>query len=251
MKRRSLLTVLFALALLAPAMAQEPADAPATARKNSVKFLPVNLAFNSVSFEYERMISPKNSLLIGIGLPTNASYSDKFFFDNGDPQDMPQNDQLGVFALRAAYRHYTGKSGLPKGFYLSPYLKYQAMNASADIDEEDDMGNSYTNQVELKVNTMNLGFQLGYQFLIGKRVNIDFYFLGLEAGLAGVDGSFTPYDAANLPDVASGVRDMVDDLPSFIGDKLEVTQNSTSVLLKGNSIPFPFYRGGISIGIAF
>jgi hypothetical protein len=164
---------------------------------------------------------------------------------------MPQNDQLGVFTARASYRHYTGKSGLPKGFYLSPYLKYQAMNAAADVEDEDDMGNSYTNQIDLKVNTMNLGFQIGYQFLIGKRVNIDFYFLGLEAGLARVDGNFTPYDPADVPDVADSVRDLVDDMPSFIGDKMEVTQTSTSVNLKGNSIPYPFYRGGISIGIAF
>lgn len=233
------------------ATAQEPAPDQQVSRKNSVKFLPVNMVLNSVAFEYERMISPKNSLTLGIGIPTNGSFTDKFFVDNSDPANMPYNDKLGVLSIRAAYRHYTGKSGLPRGFYISPYLKYQDIQINATFNTTDDNNNSYKNKVDMKGNTMNLGLQLGYQFLIGKRVNIDFYFFGLEGGLANMDASATPYDPAFLGTVESDVQDFVDGLPTYIGDKMEVTKNSTSVLLKGNSIPYPFYRGGISLGIAF
>ncbi len=249
MKKLNLLLILISVAMYVTA--QEPvSDLPVT-RKNSVKFLPVNLSLNSIAFEYERMISTKNSLTLGIGIPTNSSFTKKSIFDTMDPADMPYNDKLGIFSVRAAFRHYAGKSGLPKGFYISPYLKYQDIKVNATISATDDNDNSYENKIEMKVNTMNLGFQLGYQFLIGKRVNIDFYFFGLEAGMANIDGNSTPDNPSYVNSVASDVQNFVDDMPTFVGDKIKVSKTTTSVLLKGTSIPYPFYRGGISLGIAF
>ena len=248
---KKLYLLLFLITATMFAFSQEPVTDQPVIRKNSIKFLPVNMAFNSITFEFERMISPKNAFTLGIGIPSNNSFASRFYSGTGDPGSQSYGDKLGVMSVRAAYRHYGGNSGLPKGFYISPYLKYQDFKLDLQISSTDDTGSPYDDKIDMKGNTMNLGFQMGYQFLIGKRVNLDFYFFGLEAGLLTFDGSATPHDPADIDSVEADVRDFVDGLPTFIGDKMEVSKTSSQVKLKGSSIPYPFFRGGISLGIAF
>ena len=220
-------------------------------RKNVVKFLPINLPFQMISFEYERMINTKNSVTLGVGLPNQKSLIGKYGIE---ADDNLKSAELGTMHIRASYRHYTGKQMLPKGFYIEPYLKYQKITGKIGISGVEEQTNEpYNGDLDVNLNTMNLGFQLGTQFLIAKRVTLDFYFLGLEAGfLSGnVTGNTPNSNQATI--VKSKVEEAIADLPSFIGDKLTVTQPSggNQVNVKASSIPYPWYRGGISIGIAF
>lgn len=222
-------------------------------RKNIFKFLPVNLTLNSLSFEYERMINPKNSFELGLGIPMNQTFVNKFSMDWSKDERI-SDDELGVFSLRVAYKHYTGKSAEPKGFYYSPYFKYQTVSASAHNVRtvEDDLGSfSYDEDYDAEFNTFGVGFQLGYQFLIAKTVTLDLYFLGLEAGIANVDATVKSSDLEQVNSIESDVRDAIDDLPSFLNKKIEVRSGGNSVEVKGNNFFYPWVRGGISIGIAF
>ena len=217
-------------------------------RKNVVKFLPVNLPFQSMSFEYERMVNAKNSVILGVGLPNQKSIIGKYGIDAGSEL---KTAELGTMHLRAAYRHYTGKSMLPRGFYIEPYVKYQKITGKVNATFTDDQENTYDAGIDANLNTMNVGFQLGTQFLIAKRISLDFYFLGLEAGfLSGNVTGEAPNEtfAANLK---TEMDDAIVDLPSFLRDKLEVTQSGNKVNVKASSVPYPWFRGGISIGIAF
>lgn len=218
-------------------------------RKNVVKFLPVNLAFNSLSFEYERKLNEKNSFILGVGLPTPKTFADKYNLGSAD--NKISNDEFSTMAIRVAYRHYTGHHLQPKGFYIAPYLKYQKFNFKADNYRTKNSTTHYNEKYSVDANTMNLGFQLGYQFLIAKTVAIDFYFLGLEAGLANVTATVKSSDAAMLDDVYNSVNDNIDELPSFLRDKIKATKGSGQVDVKGSSMPYPWLRSGISIGIAF
>lgn len=222
-------------------------------RKNVVKFIPVNLSLNSLSFEFERMINPKNSLELGIGIPMNQPFVNKFSMDLSTEEQI-SNDELGILSLRAAYKHYTGKSMEPKGFYYSPYVKYQTISASADKVRtiEDDKGTFTSNEnYDAKINTFGIGFQLGYQFLISKRVTLDLYFLGLEGGIANVNATVKTSGLDQINEIKSDIQDAIDDLPSFLREKIDVTTEGNSVRVKGNSLLYPWIRGGISIGIAF
>lgn len=137
--------------------------------KNAVKYLPVNLALNSLNFEYERMLNLKNSFEIGLGIPLNNDFISKYDQAWAEDHDIT-GDKLSVLILRSAYRHYTGKSALPKGFYLAPYLKYQSVHETLNrvgMVEEDDMEPFEKNEeYDSKINTFSAGLQLGYQFLI-------------------------------------------------------------------------------------
>lgn len=224
-------------------------------RNNVVKFLPVNIPFQSISFEYERMINPKNSVTLGIGLPNQKSIIGKYGIDaSSDLKTL----ELGTMHIRAAYRHYTGGRMLPVGFYYEPYLKYQNIKGMAKAQGDNgDNGYSapYNGDFDIKLHSLNLGLQMGVQFLIAKRVTLDFYFLGLEAGfLSGNVMATSPNiaDANNIVNLKAKVQKAIDDLPSFIGDKLTVTQPSDSQInVKASSVPYPWLRGGLSIGIAF
>ncbi|MEI7830142.1 MAG: hypothetical protein WCI31_10250 [Prolixibacteraceae bacterium] len=231
----------------------ENSDTIATGPKNSFKFLPVNLAFNNLSFEYERKFSPKSSFIFGLGIAQPKPFADKFGINNND--NKITNDEFSTMSVRAAYRHYAGHKPRPFGFYFSPYLKYQKISASADnYRRNNDVYPAvyYNENYDIKGTTLNLGIQWGVQFLIAKIVCVDFYFLGLEAGLANLSATVTSKDTGMIDKVESGIRDNVDQLPSMFSSKITVTRKgSDQIEVKGSSMPYPWIRSGISIGIAF
>ena len=221
--------------------------------KNVIKFSPLSLPLNSAVFEYERMLNEKNALEFGLGIPVSRTFVTKFGMDWNEGENIT-NDKLGIFSLRAAYRHYTGKSLLPKGFYIAPYLKYQGISAAADNkrDLEDNTGfSTYDENYDTKINTFSAGFQLGYQFLISNTVTLDLFFFGLEAGLGKVDADIYISDPDQVDDIFNDVQDAVDDLPSIWGKRIDVTSDNNYVYVKGKNLFYPMYRGGISLGIAF
>ena len=106
---------------------------------------------------------------------------------------------------------------------------------------------------DVDLNTMNVGFQLGAQFLIAKRITLDFYFLGMEVGFLSGDVIAISDQLADANNLKTDIEQKIADLPSFIGDKLTVTQSADKKQINVNAdhAPYPWYRGGISIGIAF
>ncbi len=220
---------------------------------NIVKFLPLSLPFNSISFEYERMISAKNSISMEIGIPDKKSIIGKY----GIPINSDlKTAEFSVSALRGAFRHYTGKKSLPKGFYIEPYFKYQHLEGKASIDGVDNQGDNYSGKSDINFNTINIGCQLGFQFLIAKRISLDLYFLGLEGGL--INGnitttptSYTEYDPIILGVLKNVIDQKISEAPSIIRNNVSTTVTQNSILLKAHNVPYPWYRGGISIGFVF
>ena len=252
---KKLLAFVFLALLASLGFAQDMETIILIERNNVVKFLPVNIPFQSISFEYERMINHKNSVTLGIGLPNQRSIMGKYGIDaSSDLKAI----ELGTMHIRAAYRHYTGNRLLPVGFYYEPYFKYQNISGTARVEGEN-VENGYTapykGDFDIKLHSFNLGMQLGVQFLIANRVTLDLYFLGLEGGfLSGNVTATSPNiaDANNVVNLKAEIEKSIDDLPSFIGDKLKVTQpSSNQINVRASSVPYPWLRGGISIGIAF
>ncbi len=244
---KNLLSIVFVLFIIS-VYGQETAPEKSVDRKWVLKVQPVNYLLQSYSFEVERMLNAKNAVTLGIGIPRTGSLVDKYGINS---EDLTKLD-FSTMHLRGAYRHYAGNSGLPKGFYIEPYLKYQQIKGDASVSiSNDETDSSYPAAMKADFSTLNAGFQMGVQFLIAKRIAIDFYFLGLEAGI--VNGNFTgtPTGVSNVDDLASKVQDGIDDLPGFLKDKLTVTSTETDVKAKASSLPYPWLRGGINIGIAF
>jgi hypothetical protein len=212
-----------------------------------VKFLPVNIPLQSFSLEAERMLNAKNAVTLGIGIPTNASLIGKYGIKSGDVSKA----EFGTMHVRAAYRHYTGNSGLPKGFYIEPYLKYQNVKATVSAKFNNDQTDaSYPADIKVDFNTLNAGVQLGVQWLIAKRVAVDFYFIGLEGGIVNGNCTGTPSSTSNIADLTNKFEKARTDV-SVLKNIFTVTSNNTQVNAKASSTFYPWLRSGISIGIAF
>lgn len=219
-----------------------------TFRKNVVKFLPMNLPFQSVSFEYERMIDPNYSITLGVGLPVEGMINGKYGTDNNSKL---RNVELGTMHIRAALRYYYGLEMLPKGFYIEPYLKYQQIKGNATYEGIDNQNSIYKGDLTGKINTFNLGVQFGIQFLIAKRITLDLYFLGLEGGLANGNLTSTSNNNTEAANIETDFKETVADLPFFIKNWLTVKKVNNQVFIDANKLQYPWFRGGISIGIAF
>lgn len=217
-------------------------------RKYVIKFQPVNYALQSYSFEVERMLNGKNSLTLGVGIPNSGSLINKYGI-TASPDNLSALD-LSTMHIRAAYRHYAGHSGLPRGFYIEPYLKYQQFKANATVNIGDN-GATSSAAIKADFNTLNAGFQMGFQFMIARRIAFDIYFLGLEGGMMNGNLTGIPSDNSKIADMRQKIDDGIKDLPSFFKDKLTVTNTSTAVNVKASGLPYPWFRSGINIGIAF
>jgi hypothetical protein len=217
-------------------------------RKTVLKFQAVNYALQSYSFEVERMINGKNSLTLGIGIPNSGSLIGKYGI-TASPDNITALD-LSTMHIRAAYRHYAGHSGLPRGFYIEPYLKYQQFKADATVNIGED-GATTPAGIKADFNTMNAGFQMGFQFMIARRISFDIYFLGIEGGVMNGNLTGTPSNASKIADMRQKIDDGIKDLPSFFKDKLTVTNTSSAVNVKASSLLYPWLRSGFNIGIAF
>jgi len=246
MKRLLILIVFVCYSLIGFAQVR---DTVLVFKKNVVKFLPMNIPFHSLSFEYERMIDPNYSLTIGVGLPINGTLSDQ---NSASGNSNFKSPEFNTMHIRAALRYYYGYHMLPKGFYVEPYLKYQQIRGSAIYEGKDDQNINYSGNLTAKLNTLNLGVQFGVQFLIAKRVTLDFYFLGIEGGLLnGNIISTSENKPADAEKIEADFNDKVSSLPFFIKNWTSVKKVDNQVFIDAKNMQYPWFRGGLSVGIAF
>ncbi|MCX6238596.1 MAG: hypothetical protein NTY07_13720 [Bacteroidia bacterium] len=252
MKRLLMIIALVGYAFIGFTQEQKPGTTleqdSVTLRKNVLKFLPMDIPFQSVSFEYERMIGPKNSLTLGVGFPIQGQIISKNAINDNSKL---KKAEFSTMHIRAAYRYYYGYQILPKGFYIEPYLKYQQIKGNANYEGINNQKNIYKGDITGSINTFNLGVQFGVQFLITKRVTLDLYFLGLEGGLANGKITSTSKNNADADNIEADFKDAVAGLPFFIENWLTVKKANNQVFINASKLQYPWYRGGISIGIAF
>ena len=144
--------------------------------KNSIK---INLTSwiiysNGIQLNYERLLSTKRSITIFGGyiefpMPTIISNSSLNF---------DKNRSKSGFVLGSEYRFYLAKENkyaAPHGVYLAPFVSYYHFNNIRT-------GRDTLNQDNLTLNTtfnfLNIGGELGYQFVIKKHFVIDCVLLG-------------------------------------------------------------------------
>ena len=221
-----------------------------------LKYQIVNsLALFSNSFEVEAMLNKKNSVTLGMGFPTNQSMYDNSVFGKFLPEKPTEliSNKLGTTHYRFAYRHYSGNSGLPRGFYIEPYLKYQKIDFDVNSAYTGSDNKTYTADITGKFKSLNAGFQLGVQFLVLKRIAIDWYFLGIEAGtLSGdLNGKVNNNAATYIPDLKAKIDDAINGIPDPWRSKFTSSSTSDAVNLNVKNIIFPWLRSGFHIGIAF
>ncbi len=211
------------------------------------KWAPVSLAAGKITVGGEYNFKRKSSVELFIGIPSPKTY--QFDFD-GNESDL----ETKAFSILAGYRRYLGKN--LSGFYVEPYVKYLHHQANGIL-EGDLNGEPARFATTTDYKGIGIGAQLGVQFLIAKRVSLDFFLLGPEANSAKTSiistdiASNIPWSNVKANEAEQDLRDALEDLP-IIGKKVEIAVNQSTKTVSAKYDGFlPGLRFGASIGFRF
>jgi len=116
----------------------------ANAQRNVIKVNPLAMAFGSISFSYETLISDKGAIEV------SAAYTSL-----GVSVGSNADAKASGFGLGVGYKAYFSKTkDAPRGWYAEPNLGYSSVTTTA-------------NESDGSVSLFNLGALGGYQWIFG------------------------------------------------------------------------------------
>lgn len=194
---------------------------------------------------YERVINPKRTWAVMAGY-----------------QLLPEATNLGLgitagrsttasgYKLGAEYRFYLAKENkfpAPHGVYIGPYVSFNGFANERSI-QVDNNGTIETAILNSNISVLNIGFQMGYQFVFNDRWVIDLSFLGpaisnYRASLS-LGGSYN-FDPDNISNAI--LEDLINKFPG-LGDLL--AGNTLSSGGKADAWAFG-YRYQLQVGYRF
>jgi len=141
--------------------------------KNSIKFNVTNwILYNNVfMFSYERNVSKHQTFSV-----TGGYVEMPVFLPNRTGVKYNGSISKSGFTIGGDYRFYLpfeNKFPAPHGIYIGPYLSYYDFRSERHMEYTDTTGSTSTAIIHSKINVGNLGVQLGYQFILSKRITID------------------------------------------------------------------------------
>ncbi|MBB5439410.1 hypothetical protein HDC92_003103 [Pedobacter sp. AK017] len=252
------LTLLCLYPVITNAQSSPTEPAPVSYRKNLVKLNLGGLALKSYNFSFERLLSKKISFVAGYNTMSENKLSDLPLIKKAsekllDEEDDIKNDFDKITAANKAYtaefRFYTGSHPGARGFYVALYGRYNDTKINYAYDYETN-SKTYHLPVKSKITGFGGGLLLGTQFIIAKRVALDFYFGGHYGKSKG--------NADALADLSTMTPEEKADLKNELESKVEIsgkqyltaTVTNEGVNAKADG-PLIGLRGGLSLGIAF
>ena len=170
------ITCLFVLCVIAMTThAQQSTDT--VIRKNIIKLDITShwLYRNAINVTYERLTKSNQSFAVTAGyqeFPRSSSL--------GSNIAVTENNKKVGLKFGGEYRFYLAKENkykAPRGIYMGPYISYHYFGNERTI-EVDNNGTTEEAILTTRFNILNIGYQLGYQFIIDNRWVIDLVFMG-------------------------------------------------------------------------
>ena len=208
--------------LSTPPMLQAQDSIGQSQRRNTIKLDLTShwLYRNALIVSYERITKPNQSFSITAGyqeFPATSSL--------GSNISVSENRKGNGTKFGGEYRFYLGKENkflAPRGVYIGPYFSFLGFNNERTL-EIDNNGTPEQAILDAKLNIVNIGFQLGYQFVLNNRWTIDLVFAGPSIShyryKLNLSGNYT-FDPEDIKDEI--VLDLIDRFPlleDVINDK--------------------------------
>jgi hypothetical protein len=137
---------------------------------------------------YERVLSPHRSMSINFGkiaLPRVLDISTDSFSLNKGGTNKGVNASIDYrFYLSSENKHLA-----PRGVYIGPWYSYNSFTRENGWNYTTS-GIQNTATTETKMSIHSLGFELGYQFILWKRLALDFVTIGPGFGFYNVKAKF-------------------------------------------------------------
>jgi hypothetical protein len=220
---------------------------PQQQRKNTIK-LDITSRFwykNAVSVGYERVTKPNQSFVVSIGyqeFPRAASL--------GQNIGVREDRKKTGYKFGADYRFYLAKENkyrAPHGVYIGPYFTYHRF-VNERVIQVDNNGTPEEATLDSKFSILNLGVQLGYQFVIHDRWTIDLAFVGPSVShykyTLDIGGTYT-FDKEDIQNEI--ILDLLDRFP-FLDDAISDKEATSKGKLDTWSMG---YRYQLTIGYHF
>lgn len=160
--------------------------------RNVIKFNPTPMILwsaKNLTFSYERILNPRQSISIELGyLELPQLFADTLI----DLVDITSGEKRGINAT-LEYRFYLTRLNarpVPAGLYIGPYLTYYGYEFKNGLDI---MNPGDTTNGSLKGDywSVNLGFELGYQFVFWKRLTLDLVLVGPSVSYYGGEATIS------------------------------------------------------------
>lgn len=148
-------------------------------RKNIIKINLMSSALyrNSAAFSYERVTWPNQSVAVMLGIvkfPTIASFGSFIHVQD----DTKKNGSVVGLEYRFYFKR-ENKYKAPHGLHAGPYINNFHFKNDRSIVYTPADGQPPSNAMLYSdINILNVGAQMGYQFIIGNRWAIDVVFIG-------------------------------------------------------------------------
>jgi hypothetical protein len=220
--------------------------------RNVIKFNPTPMLLfsniNNITFSYERLIKDDQSVALQVGyLDFDGIFQDTVAMII----DFVGNNNQPGFNIALDYRYYPGlrnRRPAPDGVYIGGYVSYYGFELKNNFDilytSVDNSGS-----INGKLNVVNLGFNLGYQFIFWERLSLDLLVFGPSVNYTSCKGEISgDLDQEQIDAIDDAlVEKILDKYPVlgeiFSDDNLSFSENRTKF---GTG-----FRYSISIGFHF
>jgi hypothetical protein len=205
---------------------------------------------SSFHMGYERVLNENHSIYIFGGY---NEFPIKLDLGLQNSQFTNARNKTG-YSIGAEYRFYLPKENkyfAPHGIYLAPYVSYYNFSSDHTLTHTDSAGNKSSANLNVGITLTNVGFELGYQFVIAKKFIIDaemfgpsFTYYTFQANINGhIEGSTDNETLQAVLDALKAKFPLLKDLSS-----------SKSVYSSGSAtqkFPAVGFRYTVSIGYRF
>ena len=246
--------VIFILVLLFAPLVSESQTAATDSvkqRKNIIHISltqPLLFGSNNIILGYERVIRPYQSMSLNVGL---TSMPKLISVDLDSSFNITKDSKASGYNLSLDYRFYLQKENkfrAPRGIYIGPYAYLYTLDRNTDWNfQEDGIAKNFNTSQKLRI--YGAGVELGYQFILWKRLAIDLVMIGPGISRysfeANIDGEL------NLDEK----QEAVEALKAWIDEKypgMEIIWGDKKVDVNGRTNTTSFgYRYLIQVGFLF
>lgn len=153
----------------------------AMGHKNTVRINitnPLIFGGKSIVVGYERLLTSHTSFSINLGPTSFPSLS----FLNADSIEAKSNLSDKGFNVSGDFRFYLSKENkhtAPRGVYIGPYFSYNYFEKTNSwAIKSTNGGNPLNVETNTSLSVSTLGIEMGYQFILWKRVSLDMILVG-------------------------------------------------------------------------
>ena len=152
----------------------QSADSSRTKYPNLIKYSISNYLLypSSFHFGYERVLTRNKSIYVFGGsnaFPINLD----LHLSNTNLHNAKSKSGYSFGAEFRFYLSEENKYNAPHGIYLAPYVSYYNFSSDHTITHTDSAGAQSSASLNASIGLFNVGFELGYQFVVFKRFIID------------------------------------------------------------------------------